>query len=387
MLIKAQLDRLEKQCLKRQQRCSRVNSLLSKINNFKRHKIKNLILGPEFTPKSNTALIKKNTAGLDVTLQEINKIKSTIKEEAILSYHQFFEGFASTLNISSSDHPRWDLILGRENHKKYINYLKDNLIKAENLITSYHTEIFEKRCSAYNHLSSVKLDDKELDIPVYNHTSLTGRTGIVSGTNFMTMKKSVRKKLKAVNEDNYLVEIDVKSCEPSLYLKYLGLLDNDTADVYEFIKQKLKLADIPREKFKRGILSILYGANERTSKNILKCTHRDISKIRSFFMIDELTAVLEAQYEKYGYIYNYYGRPINSIANPVNYWIQSSAVDYCSLGFSKMIKDNCLEPNFFVHDSVTVTVDKNRLEETLAITHIEDPVSGIKVNVETTLLT
>ena len=267
-----------------------MNRLLDKINNFKRLKIKNLVLGSDYTPKSNIARIKKNTTGVDVTVSQLNKIKNIIKEEEILTYHQYFRDFADTLNIQHGTPVRWDLILDRKSCSKYVSYLKESLTGSEALLTSYNTEIFEKRCSVYEGLGQVKLDEKLLEIPKYSHSSVTGRTGITAGTNFMTMKKVDREKLKPANDDDHLVEIDVKSCEPSLYLKYLGLIGNDMSDVYAFIKKTLNLADIPRDKFKRGVLSILYGASERTSKNILKCTHSDITKIRNFFMIEELTS-------------------------------------------------------------------------------------------------
>ena len=360
--------------------------MFEKINNFEIKEIKNLIIEREYTPQSKTAVIKTSGSGVNVSVTSINKMRDLVKQEKILSYSQYFSSFSSALNITPSSTVRWDLILDKKRNVEYREYLKRELAISRNLVTSYYTNVFTKRKSVYENLHSVKGVKERLEKPHYNHSSVTGRTSIVSGTNFMTMKKADRKNLKALSESEVLIEIDVKSCEPSLYLKYLGLLPNSVTDVYDSIKEDLNLADIPRDKFKRGILSILYGANPRTSKNILRCNNSDIEKIRNFFKIDELTQALQQQFDQKNYIYNYYGRPIFSIANPVNYWIQSSAVDYCSLGFSKMIKDYNLNPCFFVHDSMTVAVERQRVEEVLNIQKIHDPVSGVEIHVETSRL-
>ena len=229
------------------------------------------------------------------------------------------------------------------------------------------------------------LDGIVLDKPTYNHESVTGRTSITTGYNFLTMKKQDRQKLKSVNEDEILVEIDVKSCEPSFYLKALGR-SLGTGDVYETIAHDVGIDINDRARFKRGILSVLYGASERTSKNILKCKQGTIKKIKEYFQIDEFKSNLEATFEANGMIYNYYGRPICYNHSLVNYWIQSSSVDYCSLGFFNLLNNFNVKPCFFVHDSITVAVKKDKLKEVQNIKSITDPYSKFDIPVEVLVL-
>lgn len=362
------------------------NKLSQSTHNFKIKKIKNLLLKSGYSPRSNNISVRISPEGTDASMHTINKLRKLIKQDEILTYHDFFFGVANTLNISKEDPVRWDLMLDKKNHKRYIDYLKREIELSKNIATSYCDNVLLKRIGVYKNLHSCSLAGKELPIPEYSHESVTGRTSIVKGVNFMTMKKSERKKLHSTNKDEVLVDIDVKSCEPSLYLKLLGKYNNNSNDVYEEIKNMLNLPDIPRDKFKRGVLSILYGANERTSKNILKCSFKDVKKIKEHFSIESLTALLNEQYEKNGYLYNYYGRPIFSNANPVNYWIQSSAVDFCSLAFGHLVERLKLKPCFFIHDSMTVSVHKSDLGDLLKLSDIYDPVSKLTINVETKLL-
>lgn len=361
-------------------------NLFEKINNFKTPEIKNLIIEKRYTPSSKTAVIKNSVSGIDVSVTALNKMRALIKQDSIKSYSEYFSNFSSCLNIDNNSEVRWDLIIDKRRNLEYREYLKKELQDSKNLITSYYADVFKQRKRVYENLHSVKDKSGTLPTPVYNHCSVTGRTSITAGPNFMTMKKQDRKLLRSTKDTEVLIEIDVKSCEPSLYLKYLGMFSNEVTDVYDDIKSKLNLPNIPRDKFKRGILSILYGANERTSKNILKCSGSDIRKIRSFFKIEELTEALTNQFKEKNYIYNYYGRPICSDANLVNYWIQSSAVDYCSLGFANLIKAHNLKPCYFIHDSMTVAVNRDQVEDVLKIEKVYDPISKVSIHVETNLL-
>ena len=83
---------------------------------------------------------------------------------------------------------------------------------------------------------------------------------------------------------------------------------------------------------------------------------------------------------------NFYGRPITSDKNLVNYWIQSSAVDYCSLAFKKFIEDYDVKPCFLVHDSLTFAIAKDRKDELMNVKFLCDNYSGYKLPVEINVL-
>ena len=90
----------------------------------------------------------------------------------------------------------------------------------------------------------------------------------------------------------------------------------------------------------------------------------------------------EKQFAGSNHIFNYYGRPITSNNNLVNYWIQSSAVDFCSLAFDNFVKEFNLTKHFFIHDSMTFSVEDNRLDNILKVKSLTCPKSGISIPVE-----
>lgn len=349
------------------------------------YNIKNLILNKEYSAVSEKVIIKKSKQGINVNLDVINKVRSISKLEKIKSYFEYYEKFCETLKLKKGDQVIWKNYIGDSKNQTYLKYLKSNLEYSEKLITNYHTAIYPSRVNVYKNLQPVCLDGEQLKIPVYNHQSVTGRTSILSGFNFLTLSKEKKKKLKSTKQDETLIEIDVKSCEPSFYLKSMGY-EIDEDDVYLYIAKNMSINISDRSRFKRGILSILYGANKKTSKHILKCDFKTIDKIRRFFKIEEFEGYLRKQFDKNGLIYNYYGRPICFNHNLVNYWIQSSSVDYCSLGFANLINHYDLKPCFFVHDSMTVSANKKCLNSIRDANLLCDPISNFKIPIEVTKL-
>jgi hypothetical protein len=176
-----------------------------------------------------------------------------------------------------------------------------------------------------------------------------------------------------------LVEIDFKSCEPFFYLKSQGFsVEGD--DVYQWIIKEFNLK-IEREKFKRGFLSLLYGAKNNTIKSISGLTNKNIDKIKEKLRLSLLKKTLEKDYFDKNMIFNYYGRPITSNNNLINYWIQSSTVDFCSLAFKNFVEGYNLKPCFFVHDSMTITISKLDYNRIKNISCISDPISNINIPV------
>lgn len=356
------------------------------FNKFSVKNINTINVGCEYSPTSkefNIVVGNKNKE--NICIESINKIREISKLEKIKSYHDYFYNFSKQLNIEKSDKINWGLILGKTQNNVYLKYLKSSLESSKNLITTYHHMLYPERIKVYQNLTPVMLNKKILELPVYNHSSTTGRTSIISGCNFLTMKKEKRNQLKSCNSEHVLVEIDLKSCEPSFYLNAIGrTIDSD--DVYQDIANKIKFKISDRAKFKRGILSVLYGANKRTSKNILKCSDKDLKKIKEYFEIDRFSRYLKEQFEKNNMIYNYYGRPICYNNSLVNYWIQSSSVDYCSFAFANLLKQYNVAACFFVHDSITVSINKKNINSILALKKVYDNYSNISIPVEVSVL-
>ena len=91
---------------------------------------------------------------------------------------------------------------------------------------------------------------------------------------------------------------------------------------------------------------------------------------------------IEKEYLEKGFILNYYGRPITSDKNLVNYYIQSSAVDFCSLAFYEFIREHNVDACFFVHDSLTFQCNKSQIKEILNLKEIKEYHSNISIPVE-----
>ena len=192
----------------------------------------------------------------------------------------------------------------------------------------------------------------------------------------------VRKRIQPINDNDMLVEVDFKSCEPFFYLKSIGILKEETDDVYKYIAELIGYDIKSRDRFKRAILSIMYGATNNSIKKLSGINENKIQKIKDIMKIKETEDYLSKEFEKNSFFCNFYGRPILKNNNLINYWIQSSAVDFCSLAFSKFIKDYNLRPAFFVHDSMSFLINKDRRNEISLIKALEEPISGISIPVE-----
>jgi len=356
-------------------------------NRFELKKIKNLKIDSEYSIKSLPANVVFDKEGdVSVSIDGLNRLRAISKLSKIKTVSEEFFKVSDVLNIESSDSILWSLILGPEKTRQYLSKIRDQINFSKKLVTSYYTDkVYHRRAATYKNLEPVMLDGEILPHPEYDHCSTTGRTRIIEGCNFLTMSKEKRSRLTHPDPNMLLFELDLKSCEPTFYLKALGKKIEST-DVYEDIANKIGMSIKDRPRFKRGILSVMYGARDSTSKNILKCSSKDLKKIKDHFEIESFMANLTDRFEKNGMIYNYYGRPICYDDSLVNYWIQSSAVDYCSLAFSNLISEADVKPCFFVHDSITFAAKKEREEELMSLKSVSEGYSGIEIPVEVSVL-
>ena len=352
-------------------------------NSFDLKNIKDLKIDREYTAKSLDALVTiDKTAEVSISVRGLNRLRKISKLSEIEPIAEVFRTVSEALNINPGDPVSWSLILGKQKIREYLLKIREQINFSKKLVTTYYTgSVYNQRVALYKDLEPVMLDGEILPHPVYDHCSTTGRTRIIDGCNFLTMSKQKRNQLKHPDPNMTLVELDLKSCEPTFYLKALGK-EIDADDVYEDIATKIGIKIDDRPRFKRGILSVMYGARDRTAKNILKCSTKDLEKIKKYFEIERFKSELIDDFEKNSVIYNFYGRPICYDDSLVNYWIQSSAVDYCSLAFAELIKEMSIKPCFFVHDSITFAVETGRVEEMMSIKSVIDNYSGIEIPVE-----
>jgi len=233
-------------------------------------------------------------------------------------------------------------------------------------ISDYYFKVLRSRYALTESLSSANYD---------HTTTLTGRMKITGGENYLTMKKSERLTLKK-NPDNFLIEIDVKSCEPAL-LNAL-LYGKTEGDIYALFCEE----GIPRAKVKIAVISSLYGSKIDRVCSLSGLTKSTIKKIHKHFQIDKITKDLQDTFQKDGYFRNLYGRPIYEINSPINYWLQSSAADYCCLAFKSLIDTNSLTLRAVIHDAIIIEVPPEKHEEVKQIRSVVDPITGIKLLVD-----
>lgn len=340
------------------------------------HKVK---LNKEYSLERKQGEIILSNEGLTVSIDTVSKIRQLSNLAKIKNVLEYYPGLAS-LNITGSQ--EYSKILGKKKSIEYNDYILKELNFTKPMITSYHTKIFPVRKKCYSNLSQVFLKDSALELPVYDHAGVTGRTSIKKGFNFLTMKKSERVQLTHPNKK--LVEVDFKSCEPFFFLKSQGI-EIESDDVYSWLMEKYNIHNVTRDKFKRGMLSIIYGANTKTTSRIMQVPHKKVVSVKEDLGINDLEKKLRSEYDDNGFILNYYGRPITSDSNLVNYWIQSSTVDFCSLAFKSFCDKNNLKACFFVHDSMTFCIDSKDLSKITAITEIKECISEISVPVKFTV--
>lgn len=341
-------------------------------NNFRLLNIETFTVEPSYSIAGTRIDFKyTDDPGMLITTSQLSALVELSNGEHLKTVHEFFEDFFDTLNLKTIIDYR--KVLGNKKSKEYFDYLFSYFGKYKNIITDYHSSIFPVRKRVYETLETVIKENTLLPTPIYTHKSVTGRTSIHTGTNFLVMKKEVRKKLRSSNEDEFLIEIDFKSCEPFFFFKtQCPDIVIDKTDVYQWIADNFKIKVTDRARFKRGMLSMLYGALNTSVASIAGIKASKVSEVKTSLGIDSFISTLQEEYDSVGgtHIFNYYGRPILNGSNLFNYWIQSSAVDFCSLAFNNMINEHNLKVCFFIHDCMVISVNEEKYNEIKNISSI-----------------
>ena len=324
---------------------------------------------------------KINIFEKNISIQTLNIYLDVLNIEKIKSVNKYFNLLLAQLNCDSSicDY------LSKKQKNDYNIYIKGKLKNSLNLITSYFFQDYVNRLNFFKRIKSINYKGMPQEVPEYKHNTKTGRAYIKSGFNFMTLKKEERKNLTHDDKYRKVFEIDFVSCEPSFYLNYLGI--QFKKDVYEHIAEKISFYIKNRDKFKRAIIAIIYGADSKTIKRISNISVADYDKIKSYLKIDEFKERLEEEYKNHGMIKNFYKRPILSNHNLVNYWIQSSVADYCCLAFNQFLNNNeFIELHAFIHDSIIFSCPNENINDLKNVISLSENKSNFSIKTKITPL-
>jgi len=321
----------------------------------------NIKINENYNFKNKVLTIKKDDSKI-LPIATINAILETLKLDKIKSINEYFVNICKSLNYQRVD---WNRFLPSNKKLEYIDYLKCEIKASEKYVTSYFYDIFPKRLSLFKHITAL---NKGEETAVYKHSNITGRLSILKGINYLTMKKDHKKLLRSPFKDHQIVELDFKSCEPNLYARYFNLVPEDTIDIYTYLASEIGINIDSRADLKRIVLSILYGANERAMSKHTNIDIKKIKQIKKILKVNDFENMLKKEFNEKGFIENLYNRPILSNANLVNYWIQSSAVDFCCLAFLDLLKSHSnLKLHAVIHDAILFSVHNEDIDNIKSI--------------------
>lgn len=308
---------------------------------------------------------------------EINEILKNYNYQKILSVKEYYKNFLKAIGFDNSIVVK--NILSKKMKKDYLSYLKSSMEKYDMFLCEYFKDTFPVRSKLLKNIKPLFLNGDKLEIPEYQHNTKTGRSRIVSGTNYLTMKKEKRKLLKS-SQSRTLYEIDFSSCEPMFYFNFLGFEINNF-DLYEQIKRELAI-DIDRSKLKLTIISILYGAGYETVKRSARISKIEYNKIKDYMHIEKFLSKIV---KKENIVYNFYGRPLLNTNNKniINHWVQSSVADYVYMSFYKYSKTiDTFMIHAVIHDAMLFSVSDHDVRKVENTKNLCELISNFKIPVK-----
>ena len=324
----------------------------------------NLNISKEYSINNNSFSIKSSD-NKQLSIELFNRILEILKIEKIKTISEYYENLSSSMFNQKIS---WKDFLSANRKKEYNDYLKSSISNNLKFVTDYFYKYFPTRLKLFKRIYHLDADNPS----IYKHSSTTGRLSIEKGINYLVMKKERRNKLVSPLKNHNLFEVDFKSCEPNLYCRYFGLIPEDVEDLYVFISEKINHNFKDRNKLKRAILSILYGANENSVSKISSIPVKKIKKIKEILDLKSFEESLRNEFNSNGFMKNMFGRPILSDSNLVNYWIQSSAADFCCLAFEKFISENTeFKLHAVIHDAIIISCPDISEEKLLGIKSLE----------------
>ena len=312
------------------------------------------------------------------SIEDINEIAACYNMNEIKTIKNYYNKLFKILKVENIDHQH---ILSKKMKLDYLNHVKENLSNISPMLFPYFKNVYTVRNHFLKKISPLMLNETLLDVPIYSHDTKTGRSRILSGHNYMTMKKEKRKLLKHPDNERMLLEVDFNSCEPVFYFNFMKK-KSITGDLYEIIKKDLLIKD-SRKSLKTAIISILYGAGYDTVRKISKIDKIAYNKIKDYMMINKFHDRIKIENENM--IKNYYGRPIiiKNKKNKINYWVQSSVADFVYLSFNKFSKDLIsFELHAIIHDAMIFSVNKSDWSKIKNVKEISENISNYKIAVK-----
>ena len=313
--------------------------------------------------------------------EKVNVLLRHMSKDPLSTIYSDYNRMLSCLKLDD-EIINWADLLSSSKIKHRVKGQLEIFDEIRSMYNDYYDIILPKRISLFDRLTQFIFKDELHKSLTYAHDkTVTGRTIITSGLNLMTMKKDDRSFLETKYEKGSIVELDIKSLEPRLYLKLVKGID--VVDAYTFLLTEVlekQIGDIERKKIKLAFISLLYGASERKIRSMTSLKSQDIRKIKKYLAVNEFKRKIEMEFEENGYFENAYGRKIFSINAPVNYYIQSTAADYACLLYEELlssIDDNRLDLIGAIHDAVLLDVAPERIDEIISITSAHESIINI----------
>ena len=329
---------------------------------------------------------KKHTGSNDINIKlldkenfiyyNINEILKIENLKAIDDIHSKYFKLFNQLNCNSMSNMH--MVVGSENIKNQLCLIKDALHILKNRDMTYYEYHYWKRISLTNQIAD----------SVYDHAgTVTGRSRITKGINYLTMKKEDRNNIQTSFKGGKIIEIDIVSLEPRILCKYNNM--TNVNDVYKHTKSILNISHINRQSIKLGLLAIIYGAGKSTVKKLSGIDSDTMMKIKNYYKVDRLSKKLNDDVTKTGLIRNMYNRPIYSKNSLVNHFIQSSAADCAQLAFYNFLEKK--DKNYFkliavIHDAIIVDVHPKLIDQFMNIYNINEDYLDIKLPVKAEII-
>lgn len=217
-------------------------------------------------------------------------------------------------------------------------------------------------------LASFSPNEAGLAPPVeYDRTTTsTGRLKVSHGPSILTLQKECRDIITS-RVGGSIWEVDFVSLEPRVALNIMGI--EAPRDIYNGVKERLKMSGLERSAVKQAVISALYGSSSTSLAEALGGRREAmglIREVKEYFQVAELTAKLRSEMACHGgRLHNYYGRPLIDVKDSdpdsklISHYLQSSAVDVALTGFDDMVnglKSSGIVPIYVIHDAILLDV-------------------------------
>ena len=157
-------------------------------------------INKNYTGKKDIRIIlsnKDNVWNFKDPIYNLSDILKIEKQENIKDLNTVYSKIISILNIDNSDNIDLASLIGKKNILEQFANIKDMINYLKSIDLSYYENFLYKRNMLTSMISDVYYDNTVHDNTRYSHSStVTGRSTIQSGLNFLTLKKSNRKKIR-----------------------------------------------------------------------------------------------------------------------------------------------------------------------------------------------